>query len=436
MHLAVLGINHKTAPVELREKVSLDEDRCGTLSSHLLDNEGISEVVPLSTCNRTEVYVVASRPGIGRRETMKALAELAAVDLRELEDCAYFHEGETAVDHLYKVAGSLDSLVVGEAQIMGQIKEAYHAAHERESTSVLLNRLFRHALEVGKRVRTETRIGENPVSVSSVAVEMARKVFDDLEGRTVMLVGAGKMSELTATHLTSHGVSNFIVTNRTYSRAEEMAEKLNGRAVHFEDLNDYLPMADIVISSTGAPHYVLRKGEVERAIRQRHNRPTFFIDIAVPRDIDPGVNDVYNAFLYDIDDLNEVAGTNAAQREKEARKAEEIITEEVANFSHWLSSLDVVPTIAALRDMAEQIKRGELEKTLSKIDSDLSEKDINRIEALASGIVNKMLHEPTVELKRAANERGGYLYVESMRRLFKLNGTKRKERRKSDDLEA
>lgn len=435
MHLAVLGINHKTAPVELREKVSLNEDRCGTLSRHLLDDESISEVVPLSTCNRTEVYVVASRPGIGRREAMKALAELAAVELRELEECTYFHEGETAVNHLYKVAGSLDSLVVGEAQIMGQIKEAYHAAHERESTSVLLNRLFRHALEVGKRVRTETRIGENPVSVSSVAVEMARKVFDDLEGRTVMLVGAGKMSELTATHLISHGVSNFIVTNRTYARAEEMAEKLNGRAVRFEDLNDYLPMADIVISSTGAPHYVLRKGEVERAIRARHNRPTFFIDIAVPRDIDPGVNDVYNAFLYDIDDLNEVSDTNAAQREKEARKAEEIINEEVANFSQWLSSLDVVPTIAALREMAERIKQGELEKTLSRIDSDLSEKDISRIEALASGIVNKMLHEPTVELKRAANERGGYLYVESMRRLFKLNGTKRKEHRKSDDIE-
>jgi glutamyl-tRNA reductase len=215
-----------------------------------------------------------------------------------------------------------------------------------------------------------------------------------------------------------------------------MAQKLNGRAVHFEDLNDYLPMADIVISSTGAPHYVLHKGEVERAIRARHNRPTFFIDIAVPRDIDPGVNDVYNAFLYDIDDLNEVAGTNAAQRKKEALKAEEIIAEEVANFGHWLSSLDVVPTIAALRDMAEQIKRGELEKALSKIDTDLSDKDINRIEALASGIVNKMLHEPTVELKRVANERGGYLYVESMRRLFKLNGNKRKERRKSDDLEA
>jgi len=213
-----------------------------------------------------------------------------------------------------------------------------------------------------------------------------------------------------------------------------MAGKLNGRAVHFEDLNDYLPMADIVISSTGAPHYVLHKGEVERAIRQRHNRPTFFIDIAVPRDIDPGVNDVYNAFLYDIDDLNEVAGENAAQREKEAHKAEEIIVEEVGRFSLWLSSLDVVPTIAALRDMGERIKQGELEKTLSKIDSDLSDKDIERINALASGIVNKMLHEPTVELKKAANERGGYLYVESMRRLFRLNGTKRKERRTSDHL--
>ncbi len=435
MHLAVLGINHKTAPVELREKVALDEEKCGSLSSHLLDNDGISEVVSLSTCNRTEVYVVASRPEIGRREAMAALAHITTVDLSDLEDCTYYHEGESAVGHLYRVAGSLDSLVVGEAQIMGQIKAAFHSAHERESTSVLLNRLFRHALEVGKRVRTETRIGENPVSVSSVAVEMARKVFDELEGRTALLLGAGKMGELTATHLAGHGVTSFIVINRTFARAEEMAEKFNGRAVHFEDLSDYLPMADIVISSTGAPHYVLRKGEVERAIRKRHNRPIFFIDIAVPRDIDPGVNDVYNAFLYDIDDLNDVAGTNAAQREKEARKAEDIIEAEVGNFIHWLSSLDVVPTITALREMAEQIKDGELQKAIARFDAELTEKDINRIEALASGIVNKMLHQPTIELKRAANERGGYLYVESMRRLFKLNGTKKKERLKSEHLE-
>ncbi len=435
MHLAVLGINHKTAPVELREKVSLDEEKCGALSRRLLDDEGISEVVPLSTCNRTEVYLVASRPEVGRREAMAALADIATVEQRDLGGCTYYHEGENAISHLYRVAGSLDSLVVGEAQIMGQIKEAYHAAYERESTSVLLNRLFRHALEVGKRVRTETRIGENPVSVSSVAVEMARKVFEELDGRTALLLGAGKMGELTATHLVSHGVTSFIVSNRTYSRAEEMAEKFNGRAVAFEDLQDYLPLADIVISSTGAPHYVLRKGEVERAIRQRHNRPIFFIDIAVPRDIDPGVNDVNNAFLYDIDDLNEVAGANAAQRAKEAHKAEEIIGEEVDSFIHWLSSLDVVPTITALREMAERIKDGELEKALSRFDAELSEKDRNRIEALASGIVNKILHAPTVELKQAANERGGYLYVESMRRLFKLNGTRRKERHRNERIE-
>ena len=441
MHLAVLGINHKTAPVELREKVSLNEDMCGILSQHLLDDEGISEVVPLSTCNRTEVYVVALRPEKGRREVMAALADIASLEFREFEDCVYYHEGETAVKHLYRVAGSLDSLVVGEAQIMGQIKDAYHAAHERESTSVLLNRLFRHALEVGKRVRTETHIGENPVSVSSVAVEMARKVFDELEGRTAMLLGAGKMGELTGTHLASHGIANFIVSNRTFARAEEMAAKFDGRAVRFEDLNDYLHMADIVISSTGAPHYVLRKGEVERALRKRHNRPIFFIDIAVPRDIDPGVNDVYNAFLYDIDDLNDVAAANAAQREKEARKAEGIITEEVDNFIHWLSSLEVVPTITSLREMAEEIKDGELKKMLAKFDGDLTEKDLNRIEALASGIINKLLHGPTVELKRAANERGGYLYVESMRRLFKLNGgnkhnsTKRKEHQQVERIE-
>ncbi len=425
MHLAVLGINHKTAPVELREKVSLDGEKCGVLSQKLLDSAGVLEAVPLSTCNRTEIYVVVSRPETGNREVLAALAHLAGVDREELEDSSYYYEGESAVRHLYKVAGSLDSLVVGEAQILGQIKAAYHDAHARETTSVLLNRLFRHSLEVGKRVRTETAIGENPVSVSSVAVEMAKKVFDNLEGRTVMLLGAGKMGELTATHLLSHGISSIMVGNRTFSRAEEMADRFNGQAIRFDDLADYLPLADIVISSTGAPHYVLRKGQVEKAMRQRHNKPIFFIDIAVPRDIDPGVNDVYNAFLYDIDDLNEVAEANAVARRKEAQKAEKIIGEEVLNFTQWLSSLDVVPTITALRQLVEEIKEAEVARALSKFNGDLSEEDRNRIEAMASGIVNKILHSPTVELKRASNERGGYLYVESMRRLFKLNGHKK-----------
>lgn len=425
MHLAVLGINHKTAPVELREKVSLSGENCAVFSRRLLGDAGIMEVVPLSTCNRTEIYLVASLPDVGRREVLAALSEVAAVEPRELERCAYFHEGESAVAHLYMVASSLDSLVVGEAQILGQIKAAYHSAHENETTSVLLNRLFRHSLEVGKRVRTETRIGENPVSVSSVAVEMVKKVFEDLEGRTVLLLGAGKMTDLTATHLISHGVSRFVVANRTLVRAQEMARRLGGTPVAFEDIADYLPLVDIVISSTGAPHYVLHKRAVKQAMEKRHNKPIFFIDIAVPRDIDPGVNDVYNAFLYDIDDLNEVAGENAAARENEAHKAEHIIGEEVDDFMLWLSSLDVVPTITALREMAETIRDGELAKTLARLGEDLADGERIQIEAMAAAIVNKMLHAPTVELKRAANERGGYLYVEAMRRLFKLNGAKR-----------
>ncbi len=427
MHLAVLGINHKTAPVELREKVALSEEKCGALSRRLLDGNGVLEVVPLSTCNRTEVYVVASRPEAGQKEVLAALARQGGVSAAELEECSYFHQGESAVRHLYRVAGSLDSMVVGEAQIMGQIKDAYRLAHKQESTSVLLNRLFRHALEVGKRIRTETAIGENPVSVSSVAVEMAKKVFENLEGKAVLLLGAGKMSELTATHLLSQGIARIFVGNRTLSRAEALAEKFNGQAIPYDDLTDYLPLADIVISSTGSPHYVLRKGEVEGALRRRHNLPIFFIDIAVPRDIDPGVNDVNNAFLFDIDDLQEVACANAVARKKEAEKAEKIISQEVDNFSQWLASLDVVPTITALRQMAEEIRQVEVARALARFDGELSEKDRKRVEAMAAGIVNKILHEPTIELKRASNERGGYLYVESMRRLFRLNGQKKIE---------
>lgn len=422
MHLAVLGINHKTAPVELREKVSLNEAGCAALTGNLLDIDAITEVVPLSTCNRTEIYVVASRPEVGRREMLTALAAQTATDTGELEGCVYFYEGEQVAGHLYRVAGSLDSMVVGEAQILGQIKEAYETSHERESTSILLNRLFRHALEVGKRVRSETKIGENPVSVSSIAVELAKKVFEDLSGKTVMLIGAGEMTELTATYLIDEGIANIFVSNRTIERARAMADRFDGRAVPFEALADYLPLTDILISSTGAPHYVVRKGQVERAMRMRRNQPIFFIDIAVPRDIDPGVNDVYNAFLYDIDDLNEVAVANAQAREKEARRAEGIIVQEVDSFMRWMSSLEVVPTITALREMGESIKQAELDRVLGKLES-LSREERNRIEAMASGIVNKILHGPTVELKQAANERGGYLYIESMRRLFKLNGS-------------
>ncbi len=433
MHLAVLGINHKSAPVELREKVSLNDERCGSLSEHLLAEAPITEVVPLSTCNRTEIYLVASRPEAGRREALASLARTAGIDPAELEACAYFHEGESAVYHLYRVAASLDSLVVGEAQILGQIKEAYHQAHAREDTSVLLNRLFRNAIEVGKRVRTDTRIGENPVSVSSVAVDLVKRVYDDLEGHTALLLGAGKMSELTATHLIANGISSVLVSNRTLARAREMAARFDGTPVPFEQLGDYLALADVVVCSTGAPHYVIRKGEVERAMRRRHNKPIFFIDIAVPRDIDPGVNDVYNAFLYDIDDLNEVAAANAAEREKEARKAEKIIQDEVKEFSRWVSSLEAVPTITELRRMAEEIKQGELEKARRKLDG-LSDKEMQRVEAMASAIVNKLMHAPTVELKKAADERGGYMYVESLRRLFGLNGRSRREEdgRRSD----
>ncbi|MEK7816677.1 MAG: glutamyl-tRNA reductase [Actinomycetota bacterium] len=426
MHLTVLGINHKTAPVELRETVSLDRDKSRLLAGTLLGKPGINEVVPLSTCNRTEVYLVAA-PETGRQETTAALAAITGVDMAEIEECIYYHQGEAAVSHLYEVASSLDSMVVGEAQILGQIKEAYYVAHTRATTSVILNRLFRHAIEVGKRVRTETRIGENPVSVASVAVELVRKVYDDLQGRTAFLLGAGKMGESTAQHLVSHGVSSVFVSNRTFYRAEEMAEKLGGRAIRFDELGDYLHLADIVIGSTGAPHYMLRKGQVERAMRRRGNRSVFFIDIAVPRDIEPGVNDVYNAFLYDIDDLSGIATSNAEAREKEAERAKQIITDEVGSYYRWLSSLDVVPTITALREMAEEIRQKELSKALGKLDTELSEKDRNRIEAMASGIVNKMLHSPTVELKQAANERGGYQYVESIRRLFKLNGTRKDE---------
>jgi glutamyl-tRNA reductase len=421
LHVVVTGISHKTASLGLRERLALDPEQALELERRLLERAGVCEAVALSTCNRTELYMYARDSLAARQAAVELFAETAAASPRELEPSIYSHSGDGAIAHLFRVTSSLDSMVLGEYQIVAQLKDAYQAACEGGCTSVVFNRLFRHALEVGKRVRTETAIGEKPVSISSAAVELALQVFGRFKDHTALIVGAGETSELTATHLRAHGVREMLVTNRTYASAEEMAGRVGGRAVPFEDLEAHLTAADIVISSTSAPHYVVTRERVERAMRGRRGRPLFFIDIAVPRDLDPEITHLDNAFLYDIDDLEQVVARNRAQREREAIRAEVIVAEELVAVNGWLRSLEVVPTIATLREAVEQIREGELQRLGARF-AGFSDDQRAQVELLTTSIVNKILHLPTVQLKEAAGQDQCYLYVDAVRTLFGLNG--------------
>jgi glutamyl-tRNA reductase len=420
MHLTLVGLSHKTAPVEIREKLTFPAHRQEEALSLLLATPDVAEAVVLSTCNRTEIYAVTAAGSDGPGAIVDFLADYHDLDRHELVRYLYFSEGEAVVRHLFRVVASLDSMVIGEAQILGQVKEAYEHAFANDSAGRIFNKLFRQSFEVGKRVRSETDIGENAVSISYAAVELAKKVFDSLEGRTVLILGAGKMSELTAKHLVSNGVKTVLVANRTYERAQELACRFCGEAIRYDELFERMREADIVISSTAATHYVVTKDDVAAARRGRKGNPLFLIDIAVPRDIDPEVNDLNDVFLYDIDDLSGVVESNLEERMREARRAEEIISEEMVAFERWIESLEVVPTVAAIRAKAEQVRSAELEKALKRLGG-LSEKELKTVDALTTSIVNKMLHGPTARLKLVACEKDGYSYVEAARFLYGLD---------------
>lgn len=423
MHLVLVGLSHKTAPVAIREKLTFPAHVQEDALNHLARTDGIREAVILSTCNRTEVYAVASSEEGGVESVISFLADYHGLDRHELVRYLYVITGDAVVRHLFRVVASLDSMVVGEAQILGQVKEAYEHGFNADATGRVFNKLFRQSFEVGKRVRTETAIGESAVSISYAAVELAKKVFDTLDGRTILILGAGKMSELTAKHLVSNGAARVLVVNRTFERAEEMAVRFNGTAVPFDRLYDAVRESDIVISSTAATEYVITKRDLAPVARSR-TRPLFLIDIAVPRDIDPAANDLGGVFVYDIDALNGVVESNLEERMVEAHRAEGIIDEEIAAFYAWVESMEVVPTVAAIRAKAEVIRQMELEKALKRLD--LSEKDRKTVEALTCAIVNKMLHGPTARLKKAAAGKDGYEYMEVARALYGLEDTEEK----------
>lgn len=420
MHITVIGLSHKTAPVEFREKLSFPGHAQQDALMALLASKHVLESVILSTCNRTEVYAVVTDETRGKDAIVDFLATFKDLDAQELSKYLYSHDSGNAVRHLLRVVSSLDSMVVGEAQILGQAKEAYGYALDAGATSTIFNKLFRHSFEVGKRVRTDTEIGESAVSISYAAIELAKKVFGSLDGRTVLILGAGKMSELTVKHLVANGVRTVLVSNRSYDRAVELAGKFDGKAVRFDDRAETFATADIVISSTGATHYVVHKDDVARSMHARRHRPIFFIDIAVPRDVEPEVNDLDNVFLYDIDDLQQVVDSNLAERMREAGKVEAIIDHEIDAFGKWLATLEVVPTITSLREKAERIRAVELEKALNKL-GDLSERDLNTINAMTTAIVNKLLHAPIVRIKERSAKEDNYVYVESLRHLFNLD---------------
>jgi len=420
MEIVVVGLSHKTAPVEVREKFSFAGDKLDRALQELIKIDTISEGVILSTCNRVEIYANARNADEGRKSILDLFSGFHGVELKNFESNFYQYNFKNAINHILCVASSLDSMVVGEPQILGQLKQAYSKALEYKTTGATLNHLFHKSFNVAKRVRSETGIAKNAVSISFAAVELARKIFGSLDSRSAMIIGAGEMSELVARHLLSNGIKNIYVVNRTVAKAEELAKEFEGIVVPYESMEENLYLADIVITSTGAPHFILGKKEVEYTIAKRKNDPLFMIDIAVPRDLDPEINKVNDVYLYDIDDLDSVIQANLAERKKEALMAQEIIDKEVRNVLSWLSGRDVVPVIVNLRNKMEVIRKKELQRVMPKLNG-ISEKDKCLVEALSVAIINKILHRPTTTLRRTSDSEDIHSYTEVTRALFGLD---------------
>jgi len=417
MRFQLIGVNHKTAPVEVRERLAIPESRLPEACKKLAEHPGIDEAMILSTCNRVEILAnTKNGAGADLRGFIQSYFQL---DGTELNKHLYEYNEREAVRHLFRVAASLDSMVVGEPQILGQVKEAYATARAVGAVRAQLDQLVTRAFAVAKRVRTETAVGSSSVSIASVAVELAKKIFGNLHGKHVYLVGAGKMSELAARHLMAHGCASIFVANRTYDRAVSLAYKFQGQAIHFEDLHNTCDRADIVITSTGAPRAIFRPEHGELFLSRRKNRPMFFIDIAVPRDVDPAMNKLDGIFVYDIDDLQQAVASHVADRRKEAERAEAIVATEVERFHARIQTLDVVPTIVSLQDHLETIRQAEIDRVRGRLGPLSPDQEI-AIEALTRGIVNKIMHTPISTLKTAAREAEATTVIDLVKRLFNL----------------
>ncbi len=420
MNFFVLGVNHKTAPVQVRERFAISESRLPEALGKLTSMEGVEEGMIVSTCNRVEIF---ARSRNGHCDLQQFVRDYFGFGTGEFESYIFEHRDIEAVKHVFRVASSLDSMVVGESQILGQVKEAYATARALGTVNSQLDQLLTRAFAVAKKVRNETTIASSSVSIASVAVELAEKIFGSLTGKSVYLVGAGKMCELAARHLIAHGAKKIFVANRTYDRAVALADKFEGEAIPFERLYDTAPWADIIISSTGAPHAIFRKEHGEKFLQARKNRPMFFIDIAVPRDIDPGLNDLDGIFVYNIDDLQQVVQSHLGDRRKEAVRAELLVDEEVRKFEQRAQTAEVVPTIVSLQQHLENLRQAEIDRVRGRLGNLTPEQEM-AVEALSRGIINKIMHTPITTLKSAALDPGATTVVDVVRKIFNLRDEK------------
>jgi len=419
MELALIGVSHKTAPVEVRERLAFPSDKIQSALEFLLKRTQAAEAMILSTCNRVEI--VAHGPDA--QLVQDFICEYHQIPADSISKHLYSYTNAEAIRHLFRVTASLDSMMVGEPQILGQVKEAYRLASDAGTIGSSLSPLLDRAFAVAKRVRAETGISQSAVSISYAAVELAKKIFGDLTGKTVMIIGASKMGELAAKHLKRNGVASVLVTNRTFERAVEIAKIFEGAAIPFEHLIDHIDRADIVISSTGAPHFVITRPLAEQVIRNRKNKPVFFIDIAVPRDVDPTVNDIDNVFVYDIDDLQQVIDANMKERMKEAGRAEEIVDHEVRAFCMRMQSREVTPTIVQLRDTVEKVRREEIEryrKRFKDMSPEQQETALAALDQVTQSLMNKILHHPISQMKEMAGDPEGAEFIETVRKIFNI----------------
>jgi glutamyl-tRNA reductase len=418
--LLAIGVSHKTAPVEVRERLALPEARAADFLRDLRGAADVHEAVAISTCNRTELYLVVGDPVEAESTALAMLSSLAGIRQTELASAIYSHRNCDAARHLYRVTAGLESMIVGENEIQGQVKRAYDAALVKETVGPLTNRLFKAALATGKRVRSETAIGERQLSLPAVAVALARERLGALEGREVVIVGTGETSELTARALADSGGHTVFVASRRRDRAVSLAKRYGGRSVSFDELPNALERADIVVAATASPHLLLEARELSEVMDERGGRAMLLIDLAVPRDIDASCHEISGVSLFDIDDLQAVISRNRKVRQAEARRAEGIIEEEIQQFAAWLGSLEILPTLAALRARATEIAEQVVQENAGKWES-ASPRDLERIDALARALVNRLLHDPTVRMKELRDDRV-HARMALVRDLFGLAG--------------
>jgi glutamyl-tRNA reductase len=431
--ILALGVSHKTAPLELRERLALTEGRAVGVLSELTAEEPVQEAAAISTCNRTELYLVVSDPVEAESTALGILSRRAEIRPTELLGHLYSLRAGEAVHHLFRVTAGLDSMILGEAEIQGQVKRAYELALVENATGPILNRMFRGALAAGGRARDETGISEKGQSISSVAVELARRTLGDLAQRRVLVVGAGETAELVARALVARGVDTVFIANRRYDRAIGLAQRFGGRAVRFDELPDQLAAADIVVSATNSPHHIVERDELAQVMAARQGRPLLLIDIAVPRDIDPACRELAGASVHDVDDVQQIVARNASGRAAEAKQAERILEAELARFTRWLASLEVVPAVASLRERADEIVRRVLAENEHRWEG-LTEADRQRLELMAGAIASRLLHEPTLRIKRAAGSDDAYIYVNALRELFGLDAELAPERERGANV--